>query len=109
MLLNHDITYSTTGNMPSVNFDPAIVPFNANLYCTLSNTGTYKLQYTLDTYDDPLMTDASANWIDSNDIPAGTTVSSGAAMPFPVTRARIVIAALSGTLRFQSQQGMSTN
>jgi hypothetical protein len=108
-VLTHDVSYTTTGTKPSVDFDPAIAPFNVSVQCTLSNTGTYKLQYTLDSFENPLMADADANWIDSTDIPNGTATSAGSSLSFPVSRVRVIIAAISGTLRLQTQQGMSIN
>lgn len=104
-------TYSAAATTPSWNLDPAIVPFNATVVCTLSaGSVSYKLQYTLNALDGPLETDSSALWTDSPDIPSGTTASAQAAFIAPVARVRLVIASLSGgTLTMQMRQGLSTN
>lgn len=111
MLLNHDVTYTTTGTKPSLDLDPSIAPFNASVACNVvTGPASYKLQFTLSDFSAPLMTDAAAVWFDSTDIPAGTTTSAVAALPFPVTRVRLVIATLTaGSIQFQTQQGMSIN
>lgn len=111
MLLYHDVTYTTTGTKASVDLDPAIAPFNVSIAVTLTTgPASYKLQYTLDDFSDPLKTDATASWFDSTDIPGGTAASAVASLPFPVSRVRLVIATLTaGSLRLQTQQGMSIN
>lgn len=109
MLLSHDVTYTTTGTKNSLDLDPAIAPFNVSVAVTLTTGPTsYKLQYTLDDFSSPLMTDAAASWFDSTEIPAATAASIFANLTKPVTRIRLVIATLTaGSLRLQTQQGMS--
>lgn len=104
-------TYSAPATTVSWNLDPAIVPFNATLVCTLSaGSVSYKLQYSLDGLEGPTETDSQATWIDSPDIPAGTTGSAQTAFINPVARVRLVIASLSGgTLTMHVRQGLSTN
>lgn len=111
MLLSHDVTYTTTGTKPSVDLDPSIAPFNASIACSVvTGPASYKLQYTLDDFSSPTKTDADAVWFDSVDIPAGTATSAVASLAFPVSRIRLVIATLTaGSIRLQTQQGMSTN
>ena len=111
MFLAHDVTYTTTGNMPSVDFDPTIAPFNVSVGVTLTTgPASYKLQYTLDDFSDPLKTDASAVWFDSTEIPAATAATIFAGLTRPVTRARLVIATLTaGSLRMQTLQSFSKN
>jgi hypothetical protein len=110
-VLSHDVTYTTTGTKASVDFDPAIAPFNASVVCTVTTgPASYKLQYTLSDFSSPTMTDAAAVWVDSVDIPAGTTASAAASLPFPITRLRMVIATLTaGSIQLQTRQGISTN
>lgn len=102
-------TFAGTGNTVSWNCDPSIVPFNLNVNCALLGTATYKLQYTYDSFDDALATDAGATWYDSVEIPAGTTVSAAQQFTAPVSRLRLVIAANSGGIKMTMRQGMSTN
>ena len=104
-------TYSTTGTKGSWNMDPSIAPFNAAVNITLSaGTATYALQYTLNPLDSPTAVDSDAVWLDSPDIPTGTTGSATTSFLTPVARIRLVIAALSGgTLTMEAIQGMSTN
>lgn len=109
MPLQRSETYTTTGTKTSWNCDPSIVPFNASVVCILSATATYKLQYSFDVLDDPLLTDADATWFDSPDIPAGSATNAQAAFLAPVARVRVVIAALTGTLTMKMLQGLSTN
>jgi hypothetical protein len=111
MPLQRTETYTTTGTKASWNCDPSITPFALSVMCALiSGTVDYKLQYSYDTLDGPLDTDASAVWIDSDGIPAGTTGSaeenfSGA----PIARIRVVIASISGSLKVTMLQGFSSN
>lgn len=110
----HSVTYAagTTGNQASIDFDPSIAPFNASAAVIVGAgaTASFKLQFTVDNFDGPLMTDSAANWFDSTDIPAGTAASTTAAFITPVTRIRLVIAALSGgSLTLNTLQGLSTN
>lgn len=111
MPLQRTETYTTTGTKPSWNCDPSITPFELNLAVILSaGTCSYTLQYSYDTLDDPLATDASATWFDSDDLPAGTTATGEANFSTPIARVRLVIAALSGgTLTMKMLQGMSSN
>ena len=111
MPYSRSITYSTSGTKASFDFDASIAPFNASITCSVLGgaTTSYKLQYTNTNYG-VLTTDAQANWFDSADIPAGTTVSTFASFITPITRARLVIASLSGgTVVVEASQGLSTN
>ncbi len=111
MPLQRTVTYSTTGTKESWNCDPSITPFALSVAFALSSGGTvsYKLQYTYDTLDNPLLTDSDANWFDSTNIPAGTSASKAEAFVAPIARVRVVIATLTGTLTMTMLQGMSTN
>ena len=104
-------TYTAAQTTPSWNLDTSIAPLNATVAITLSaGTVSYKLQYSLNPLDGPLETDASATWIDSTDIPAGTTGNATTSFINPVARIRLVIASLSGgNLTMQLLQGLSTN
>jgi len=106
--LYQTITYTTTGTKQSLNLDPSIVPFNATVAVTLTaGTTSYKMQYSVTPFD---TADASSNWFDSTDIPAATTSSAVSSLPFPVSRVRLIIAALSGgNLVLEVNQGISTN
>ena len=86
--------------------DPSIAPFTANVAVTLSNTGTYKMQFCLDADTVP---DADAHWFDSVGFPADTATSGTAALTSPVARVRFDISALNGTLTVQILQGFSIN
>jgi hypothetical protein len=110
-MLNHDVLYTTIGTKPSVDFDPSIAPFNMTVACTVTTgPAAYSMQFTIDDFSDPLKTDATAAWFDSVDIPVGTATSMISIVTTPITRARLVIATLTaGSIRFQTQQGMSTN
>lgn len=106
----HDVTYTTIGTKPSVDFDPKMAPFEASV-AVIMTTGpvSYGMQYTLDDFTDPLKTDANAVWIDSTGIPLATVGSAQASLNFPVSRIRLVIATLTaGNLRLQTQQGYGT-
>lgn len=111
MPLQRTVTFDTTGTKESWNCDPSITPFALTVAFALSDAGTvnYKLQVSYDTLDDPLLTDNDATWFDSTNIPAGTTGSKAEAFVAPIARVRVVIAALSGTLKMTMLQGMSTN
>jgi hypothetical protein len=105
------ITYASAATETSIGLDPSIAPFNATVVCTLLGgaTASYKLQFTLKEYG-ALDTDSSANWIDSQDIPSGTTTNAYASFLTPVSRVRLVIASLSGgALQIEVRQGLSTN
>lgn len=108
------VTYpdGTTGDQPSLNLDPSIVPMNASIAVLVGNgvTASFGLQYTFDNFDSPTMTDADATWIDSTDIPAATAATKSSIITAPITRYRLVIASLSGgPLVMTALQGMSTN
>lgn len=102
-------TYTTIGTKGSWNLDPSIAPFNANVAVTLIGTASYKLQYSLDPLDSPTAVDSDASWFDSNDIPAATITSALAAFITPCARIRLVIASISGSLKMEAIQGLSTN
>lgn len=109
MPLYQTITYTTTGTKQSLNLDPSIVPFNAAITVTLTGgTTSYKLQYSITPFT---IADANANWFDSADIPAATAASATVGFITPVSRVRLVIAALGGggSLVLETNQGISTN
>ena len=106
MSLSHYVAYTDTGTKASVNMDPSISPFNATVGVTLSSTGNYKLQYSLDAPDTP---DSSALWFDSVNIPSGTTASAVTNLMFPVSRVRLVITSNGGTITLQTLQGFTKN
>jgi len=110
-MLYHDVTYTTIGTKPSVDFDQAISPFTATVAITLTvGPAAYSLQYTIDDFSDPLKTDATASWFDSADFPVGTAASGVSVLTTPISRIRMVIVTLTaGALRLQTQQGMSIN
>jgi hypothetical protein len=114
MPYNKTITYASGANgaQASFDFDPSIAPFNATATVTLLGgaTATYKMQYTNTTYG-ILGTDATANWFDSPDIPAGTTTGAFVSWLTPIVRARIVfsVALSGGSMQVDVTQGMSTN
>ena len=113
MPLQRSEVYSTTGTKQSWNCDPSIAAFSVNLAVLLSAGGVaeYGLQYSYDTLDDPLLTDSDATWIDSNDLPAGTTDTGEANFSTPIARVRLVITTLTApaTLTMKMLQGMSVN
>ena len=111
MILYHDVTYTTTGIKPSVDFDQAISPFTATVAVTLTTgPAAYSVHYTIDDFSDPLKTDASASWFDSVDFPVGTAASGVSVLTTPISRIRMVIVTLTaGSLRMQTQQGLSIN
>lgn len=95
------VAYTTVGTKASISLDPNLDPFSVNIACTLVGTGDYSLQYSLD----PLTTsDAAAIWYTSNDIPLGTATSAVSLFTSPVSRIRLVIVALAGTLTIQALQ-----
>jgi hypothetical protein len=95
-------TYTSPGTKGSWNLE--LTNAQASVNITLTGTASYKLQYTLDPLDDPLATDADASWLDSNDIPAGTSTSAVCTFMTPAARIRLVIAALSGSLKMEMLQ-----
>lgn len=106
MALSHYVTYTDTGTKASVNLDPSISPFNASVVCSLSSTGNYKLQYSLSDSD---VADSAAIWVDSVNIPSGTTATAVTNFMFPVSRARLIIVSNGGTISFQVLQGYTNN
>lgn len=106
MALFNQEAYTTTGTKTAVLMDPSISPFNASIRVNLSSTGTYGLQFSLNQPDIP---DANAIWFDSANIPTGTTASATTNLMFPVSRARLVIAANGGTITLQICQGYTNN
>ena len=109
MPLRRTETYTTTGTKTSWNTDPSVVPFNCNINLTITGTATYSLQYSLDTLDSPTAADSDAVWVTSPDVPVGTTVSQQVAFNVPIARIRVVIASISGSLKVEMLQGISTN
>jgi len=105
-LLYRSVAYTTTGTKDSVNLDPSIAPFAVTIGVNVGTTATYGMQFSLDPMD---VSDANAIWYDSGDIPTGTTTSATSFILSPVSRVRLVIAAVSGTLTLQTQQGFSVN
>jgi hypothetical protein len=99
-------TYTTTGDKGSLNLDPSIAPFNASVVVTVGTTATYGLQYSLDPMD---VTDANATWVDSVNIPSGTTATAVTNFMFPVSRIRLVIVAVDSTIVLQALQGFTNN
>lgn len=105
MAYYHSANYTTAGTKDSLSLDPSIAPFAVSLVATISTgTMTYGIQYTIDS---PNVSDASATWTDI--APAGTTTSFNTSLSSPVSRVRPVIAVATGTLVFQTIQGLSTN
>lgn len=106
MALFNQEAYTTTGTKAAVLMDPSISPFNTSIRVNVGTTGTYGLQFSL---SQPDISDASAIWFDSANIPAGTAASATTNLMFPVSRARLVIAAISGTITLQICQGYTNN
>lgn len=106
MPLLRSVAYGTAGVMGSLNLDPSIAPFTANIGATISGTATFKMQLSLDA---DTVSDANALWFDSSGFPAGTVASGLAPLTAPVSRIRFDIASISGTLTIQVLQGFSTN
>lgn len=106
MALYNKAAYTDTGTKSSILLDPSIAPFNASIRVTLSSTGSYKIQFSLDAPD---VADADAIWFDSVNIPAGTTASATTNLMFPVARTRAVIASNGGTITLQVCQGYTNN
>lgn len=95
-------TYITSGTKGSWNLELTNAQIAA--FVTLTGTANYKLQYSLDPLNSPTALDSDATWIDSNDIPAGTTTSATVAFNTPAARVRLVIASLAGSLKFEVLQ-----
>ena len=109
MPLQRTETFTGTGNTPSWNCDPSIAPFNLSVSCAALGAANYKLQYSYDTLDDPLATDASATWFDSTEIPGGTTISAAQQFTAPIARVRLAITTNAAGIRMTMLQGMSIN
>lgn len=109
MPLTRTETYTTTGTKGSWNLDTSIAPFQVNVSVVLTGTADYKLQYSYDALDSPTAVDTDATWFDSADIPASTAASAAAAFNNPIARVRLVIAAVTGSLKMTAIQPMSIN
>lgn len=114
MPYNRTVTYpsGSAGAMASVDLDPSIAPNNAVVSVVLNGAAaaSFSMQYTLDDFSSPLMTDAQATWFTSTGIPLATAANIIASLPFPVTRIRLVIASLTGgSLTMRTLQGLSIN
>lgn len=105
-MLYQTAAYTTTGTKASLNLDPSIADFKATVAANVGTTATYKMQYSLDPMS---VADSAALWFDSTNIPAGTTTTKIEGLVSPVSRIRLVIAAVSGTLTLQVLQGISVN
>lgn len=95
-------TYTTPGTKGSWNLE--LTNAQISIAVTLTGTASYKLQYTMDPLDSPTALDSDASWFDSNEIPAGTTTSGLVSFTTPAARIRMVIAALSGSLKVEMLQ-----
>lgn len=101
-------SYTTAGTKSAIFLDPNIAPFNATVAVSITGSVTCKLQYSLS--DPRTVTDASAIWFDSVNIPAGTTASAVTAIVSPVSRVRVIIEnGINGSVTLQVQQGFSIN
>jgi hypothetical protein len=110
MPLQRSEIYTTPGTKVSWNCDPSITPFNVNVAAILTGGPvSYSLQYSYDVLDDPVLTDNDAQWLDSNDIPAGTVATAETNFSTPIARIRIVIVSITGSLKVTMLQGMSVN
>lgn len=111
MPLQRTQTYSNPGASTTVswNCDPSITPFEVSIACVVTGAVNYKLQYSYDTLDAPGATDASADWFDSTDIPAGTTATKETKFTSPIARVRLVFASGTGSVKMTMLQGMSNN
>jgi hypothetical protein len=111
MPLQRTQTYSNPGALttPSWNCDPSIAPFEVSVSCVVTGSVSYKLQYSYDTLDSPTATDSDASWIDSTDIPAGTTATDTTVFTAPVARVRLVFASGTGSVKMTMLQGFSIN
>ena len=96
--------YTTTGAKASIGLDWATTPFNVAVAVTVGTTGTYSIQYSLDDWS---TTDANALWFTDANLIANTTVSGVTNYMFPVTRIRINITAITGTITLQTLQGFA--
>lgn len=99
-------TYTTAVAQPGFNLDPMAEPFGATITVILlgAATATYGIQYAL---DDPFtVSDNNANWLFSTQLPSGQTASAGMTFYGPVSRVRINIAAITGSVLMQVAQGV---
>lgn len=110
------ITYpaTTTGAQPSLNLDHSISPFNATLGVTFGAgaSASYTIEFTIDNFDSPSMTDAQATWFTATGITSTTATSNIAGvLNQPVTRVRVNFSAAvsGGTVTFKTVQGLSKN
>jgi hypothetical protein len=108
MPLYQTAAYTTTGTKASLNLDPSIAPFSATAVVGLSSGGStdYKLQWSLDPMS---VADADAVWFDSVNIPAGTASTAVTCFGAPVSRVRLIIASLTGSLTLNVAQPLSVN
>lgn len=106
MPLYQTVAYTTTGTKASINTDPSIAPFNTTVAVTIGNAGSYTLQYSL---SGPDVADADALWFNSVNMPSGTTTSAVSSFISPVSRLRLIIASVTGTITLQVSQGFSKN
>lgn len=111
MALQRIETYTTTGTKASWNCDPSITPFALSVAIALLgvSTGSFSLEYSYDSLDSPTATDSDAEWFVSTVIPLATAADSAQSFNAPIARVRIVIAALTGSLKMTMLQGMSVN
>lgn len=106
MALSHYVSYTTTGTKASVNMDPSIAPFSATVGVSIGGGATYGVQFSLD----PVETaDASSVWYDDANMPAATSTSKTTGYTFPITKVRIVISAITDTVRLTTLQGFTSN
>lgn len=110
MPLSRTETYTTTGTKGSWNCDPSITPFNLSVVVALlgAATASYKIQYSYDALG-PTQADSDATWFDSTEIPAATAASAAQQFTAPVAMIRIVIAAITGSVKMTMLQGISVN
>lgn len=106
MALSQYISYTTTGTKASLNIDASIAPMSATIGVAVGGGATYKIQYSLDALD---VADADADWFDDPTLGSGTITSGTTAYPHPVTKIRIVIAAVTDTVKLKVLQGFTIN
>jgi len=101
-------TYTNPGSAtePTINLDPSIAPFNAFILTTVTGTVSYKMQLSLNPMEDG---DTNSIWVDSTDIPAGTTGGKSSALTVPWAKVRFVFASGTGSVVVQIRQGLSIN
>lgn len=96
-------TFTGAITHPSMNLDPSVADFKVRVYCSVTGSVSYKLQYSLDNRDQ--VSDANVLWIDSTTIPAATATSKEELFTVPVSRIRLVIANGDGSIVMQTLQG----